>query len=79
METLASVTGIPMTDQILMSDKVRLDPAKSLSAYKLPVRFCFCRFVCEMKGLLEYQSACRITLLCVESCIVVPHECERVQ
>lgn len=41
METLAGVTGIPMADQILMSDKVRLDPPKSLSAYNLPVRSSF--------------------------------------
>lgn len=38
METLVGVTKIPFADQILMSEKIRLDPSKSLSTYSLPVR-----------------------------------------
>lgn len=38
METLAGATGVPFTDQILMSEKVRLDPVKTLAVYNLPVR-----------------------------------------
>lgn len=37
METLAGVTNIPFADQILMCDKGRLDPMKTLAAYSLPV------------------------------------------
>ena len=34
---LVSFTGVPVGDQILMCHGARLDPAKPLSAYKLPV------------------------------------------
>ena len=62
METLAGVTGIPMADQILMSDKIRLDSPKSLSAYNLPVRSSFQNLTARvhqillMRRLKEYFS-----------------------
>ena len=34
---LVSFTGVPVGEQILMCHGARLDPAKPLSAYKLPV------------------------------------------
>lgn len=37
LAALVSFTGVPIGDQILMCHGARLDPAKPLSAYKLPV------------------------------------------
>lgn len=36
-QALVSVTGISTSDQIVMCHGARLDPAKPLAAYKLPV------------------------------------------
>lgn len=36
-QALVSVTGISVSDQIVMCHGARLDPAKPLAAYKLPV------------------------------------------
>jgi hypothetical protein len=36
-QALVSFTGVPVVDQILMCNGARLDPAKPLAAYKLPV------------------------------------------
>jgi hypothetical protein len=36
-QALVSVTGIALGDQIVMCHGARLDPAKPLAAYKLPV------------------------------------------
>ena len=35
-QTLAALTGVPLSDQILMCDGARLDPTKPLYAYGLP-------------------------------------------
>jgi hypothetical protein len=36
-QALVSVTGISVSDQIVMCQGARLDPAKPLAAYRLPV------------------------------------------
>lgn len=36
-QALVSFTGIPIADQIVMCNGARLDPAKALAAYKLPL------------------------------------------
>ena len=36
-QALVSVTGIGVSDQIVMCHGARLDPAKPLAAYKLPL------------------------------------------
>ncbi len=35
-QALVELTGIPVEDQVVICDGARLDPARSLAAYKLP-------------------------------------------
>lgn len=59
-QALVSVTGIAVSDQIVMCHGARLDPAKPLAAYKLPqVRSneCVCVCVWRRVSLVERHRA----------------------
>lgn len=62
-EALVAFTNVPVADQILMCHGARLDPAKPLSAYKLPLVRCVALRACARAASgLALSGCCPVSL-----------------